>query len=339
MRYRFWSMFSFIILTAFLAGCASTVPTAHIDAFGQSTKSISDKIDAVLITYIDAKVAEELETIAQEDTSPPPPLTFANLKRLEPFTTKDAIKGLAVTRANKALGAYGASLSNLAKAGNQVDIDLATANLYSSLRSLDEQYKILADTDSGVFGDNLPSIAQAVAIVGNIYTEHKKWEAVSKIVQSSNEPILEITDAIEKTLDKDEVISSALRRYNHIKVQGMINDYQDTFHKLDRTARLKKLNAIYEAYTLFLASNLQIQEASKAVKAIRTAHNELVTELNKPQTEIEAIQAIIIKVQAYDKHYDNFYDLLNSCTTEIIKDPEKQGTLKCKESKPTENEA
>jgi hypothetical protein len=124
-----------VVLSLF--GCVST-PTANIEVFGDATKGISDKVDAVIKEYNDANIQNEITKLAQHNN----PITIDSLNPVKQILIMEADKkNYTMYQFNKALGSYAAALSGLAKAGNRNEIDLAAAKLYGSLHSLNGHYK------------------------------------------------------------------------------------------------------------------------------------------------------------------------------------------------------
>ena len=165
-----------LILTAssilFISGCAST-PTTQISEFGDSTKAITERIDTVIEEYNNTALDRQFTSYASTyKLGKAREFSSDELAKIEkPISVKQK-KNLAIYRANKALGGYASSLSLLASAGTRADIDLAAANLYGSIVSINDQYKTIKETDKDLFdNENLAQTSKIIAAIGNVIVE------------------------------------------------------------------------------------------------------------------------------------------------------------------------
>ena len=311
----------------FLSGCAS-IPTTQIAAFANSTKAITENIDAVIDEYnntvLDRKFTSSAATFKGSHANQ---LTATELAKITKPITVEQKKKFAIYKANKALGGYATSLSLLASAGSRADIDLASAKLYGSMISINNQYKTIKETKKDLFNtENMATVSKLIAAIGSVVVEEKRRKAIKGIVVQANPKVALICDEISsqlKTAGIEDGISAS-RAYTlseELQEYWLQADDQSKFNW--RKSEVKRLHKLQQD---MFNSKLLVQKSQKAIMAVKSAHNILAKELEKDRFTSASIAAAIGRLKELDKHYDDFEDLLLSCKEITNND---KGVLSC----------
>ncbi len=315
-------LFSIILL---LSGCVST-PTRNIGVFGDATKGVTDKVDAVMKEYNEANIQNEITKLAQQNR----PITIESFDLVKKVLIKEADKkDYALYKANKALGSYAAALSGLAKAGSRDEIDLAAAKLYGSLHTLNEQYKGMKGTDL-IDDTTITTIGRVIAEIGSLYVEKKRGDALKTIIVSADKPIQTMCDVIINELVKG-TIQGRLFTMRYTELSGYIADYNATVAGANFENKKKALDGIYERYKAMQSSSAAVEQAISAMESIKMAHATIKKELEEDRFNSKSIVDAIGKLKDIQDHYDNLEELMLTCKTEIIADKDK-GII-CKKDK------
>ncbi len=317
-----------LLIVTFLSGCAST-PTGNIEAFGDATKSVTEKIDAVIKEYNSENVNNELTKLAQHKK----PLTFSKLDPVKDVLIGGADKKkYALYKANYAIGSYADALSGLARSGTREEIDLAASKLYSSLHSFNEQYKTLKETEDELISDKTSAgIGKVVAAIAGIYAEKKRGEAIKSIIIKADPFIQTIIDVIINELMKG-VIEKRLYIMKHTELSGYIKEYNSSVATASFSKKRESLNKIYEKYLEMQSSSASISQAVKAMKEVKRAHSTLRKEVEKNKFTSKEIVKAIGRLKDIGSHYDDLEELMLSCETEIISDDKKGIICKAEDS-------
>jgi hypothetical protein len=298
----------------FLAGCAST-PTTQISAFGNSASAIAGKVDSVIDEYnnaaLDRQFTDYAATYSGDKSSL---LTSDELRKIEKPIGPKQKKNFAIYKANRALGSYSKALSDLASAGSRVGIDLAAANLYGSISSLNDQYKTIKETDKELFDTNkLASFSTLIAAIGSSIVEEKRREAIKGIVIEADPKISLICDVIIEQL-KLAGIEDAIATSRQYILSEDIVDYKSRAKAemtLDeRRAEIKRLYSLQQGVS---NSKLLVQQTQNAIVAVKESHATLAKELNEGRFTSAAIASTIGKLKDLEKHYGDFEALLLNC--------------------------
>lgn len=313
------AILSLLFIVCFMfSGCVST--GGNVATFGSATKGVADKINAVIKEYNDTMIQEELSSIAQRKSK----LKLNRLKNLDGIIIGEADKKkYALYKATNALGAYAQALSGLAKAGSRIHIDTAAAKLYGSLNNMNDQYKTLAGKEDDLLSRETSSLlSRIVAESVEFYIQRRKNKKLKEIILAANEPIGTICDVIEHELLKG-VIESDLYQMRHTILFNYIEDYNDIVATRPLVVKKRKLDEIYEKYLEMKSSSAAVQTSVKAIRAIKKAHNTLYTDMKKDKFSSSDIVGAIGELQDIHDHYDDLEEMMLSCETEIIVDPEK----------------
>ena len=311
----------------FIGGCAST-PTTQIAAFGNSTKAITEKIDTVMEEYNNTALERQFtDYAATYKEGHARYFSSDKLAEIEKPITPKQKKNFAIYRANKALGGYANSLSLLSSAGSRVDIDLAAANLYGSMISINDQYKTIKETDKDLFNtENLANTSKFIAAIGSVIVEEKRRTAIKEIVIDANKNIALICDAINSQLKEAGIEDSISASRQYILIEE-IKEYKSLAKapsKLTwRTSEIKRLHGLQQNV---FNSKLLVQKSQKAILAVKNAHEILAKELKNDKFTSASITSAIGRLKELDKHYDDFDALLLSCK-KITKND--KGVLSC----------
>lgn len=321
----------YLVGALFLGGCTA-IPTTQISAFGNSASAIAGKVDSVIDEYNNAALDQKFTDYAATYNGrvKSNPLTSDELKKIEKPIGPEQKKNFAIYKANRALGSYSKALSDLASAGSRVDIDLATANLYGSISSLNDQYKTIKETDKDLFDTNkLASFSTLIAAIGSSIVEEKRREAIKGIVIEADPKISLICDVIIEQL-KLAGIEDAIAASRQYILSEEIVDYQSrakTGMTLDeRRAEIKRLYSLQQGV---FNSKLLVQQTKKAISAVKESHATLAKELNEGRFTSGAIASSIGRLKDLEKHYGDFEALLLSCN-KIAKNAE--GIISCEDN-------
>ena len=316
------------ILAFVVSGCVSSKTSGNIAAFGTATKGVTDKINTVIKDYNDALIQNELTEIAQSRSR----FQINSFDSIEDILIKEAEKkNYDLYKATQALGAYAKALSELANAGSREQIDLAATKLYGSLNGMNEQYKAILETQDDLIPNETSSlISRVIAEIGSYYIERKRNKALKEIIPAANGPIQIICDVIEKELLKG-AMERRLYTMKHTELYGYISDYNDIVAIESFEKKRAILSKVYEKYLEMQSSSASIQTATKAIRAIKKAHNTLNNDLMKGEFSSGDIVKAIGELKNIHDHYDDLEELMLSCDTEIIADPNKGIICKPKE--------
>ncbi len=307
------------ITVLFFAGCSST-PTGNIEAFGNATKGVTEKIDGVIKEYNAENINNELTKLAQHKR----PITTSSLEPVEKVLIGEADKKkYALYKANYALGSYADALAGLAKSGSREEIDLAAAKLYGSLHGFNEQYKTLRGTNDNLIKDETSaSIGKAIAAIGGLYAEKKRGDAIKEIVIQADPYIQKIGDVIIKELLKG-VIEERLYTIKHTELSGYIKDYNSKVGTASFSDKRKRLSGIYEKYLAMQSSSASVSQAIKAIGEVQKAHSTIKKDLERGEFSSKDIVAAIGRLKDIENHYDDLEAMMLSCETEIVADDDK----------------
>lgn len=321
-------LFSIVLL---LSGCGVANQTGNIGVFGEATKGVTNKIDAVITEYNEANIQDVINERAQSKKE----LTIEEFDPIKALIIQEADKkDYALYKANQALGNYASALSGLSKAGSREEVDLAATKLYGSLQNLNSQYKVLKGTTTNLIDENISKgIGEAIAAIGSFYIEKKRGEAIKSIVISADKHIQTICDVIIEEFLKG-AIESSIFRIRNTELSGYIKDYNDAVAPRGAVTppnfenRLRLLNVIYKKYELMQASSVPVTQAINGIKAIKEAHGTIKNEVEKDIFTSDNIVKVVGNLKDIQDHYNNLGELMVNCKTQIIAD-EKKGII-CK---------
>lgn len=320
-----------LIMVAFLNGCTTT-PTTQIQAFGDSAKAVTDKVGAVIDEYNESVLTRYFtDYAATYNKNHAALLTSELLAEIKQPIDSTARQGLALYRANSAIGAYAQSLSALATAGSQADIDLASAKLYGAMVGINTQYKATNPGGSDLFSTtDFATTAKLVAAIGSSIVEQKRNEAIKGIVISADPSIATLCDVIDQQLDESGIYDG-IRASRQYVLTEEIKDYQSRA-KADTTlewrrSEIKRLHSLQQGVT---TSRLLVQNAQKAIRSVKTSHAVLANELKNDKFTSASIAQAIGRLKDLEKHYNTYETILLECK-KIEKD--KNGSLFCNDGK------
>lgn len=319
---------SFIIATAalILAGCAST-PTGNIESFGIAAAGVTEKIDAVISDYNEANINDKLVTLAESNKK----YVQSDFDPITKIIIRDSDKkNFALYKANKALGNYAKSLSALAEAGSREELAMAGVKLSTSLKSMNQQYKSLAETKEDLISDkNSELISRVIAELATYYVQNKRGEALKKIIIAANPSVQIIGKVINDQLLKG-VIEGRLYTMRSNELAGYLADYNSKSSNSTFVEKKKALDKIYQKYIVMESSTATIVQAQKAISSIMKAHAKIKTELENNRFSSEKILKAINNIKTVHNSFDDLEELMMNCKTEIVAD-EQKGII-CKEA-------
>lgn len=319
----------FLLGAFFLAGCAAT-PTTQISAFGNSASAIAGKVDSVIDEYnnaaLDRKFTDYAATYNGDKTKL---LTSDELRKIEKPIGPEQKKNFALYKANRALGSYSKALSELASAGSRVDIDLAAANLYGSISSLNDQYKTIKETDKDLFETNkLASFSTLIAAIGSSIVEEKRREAIKGIVIEADPKISLICDVIIEQLKLAGIEDAIATSRQYVLTEEIVDYKSQAKAEMTLDERRSKIKRLYSLQQGVSNSKLLVQQAQNAIAAVKESHTTLAKELNEGRFTSAAIASAIGELKDLEKHYGDFETLLYSCK-KIAKND--KGILSCED--------
>lgn len=314
-----------------LSGCAST-PITQIQAFGDSTKVITDRVDSVIAEYNQAVLTRSFtDYAATYSGGHANGLTSKLLGDIQQPIDEKAKNGLAIFKANRAIGAYAKALSSLSIAGSRTDIDLASAKLYGAMTSANTQYKTVSKSTNDLFDAKDFAVTTAqVAAIGSQIVEEQRNAAIRGIVIAADPKISALCDVIDKALD-DSGIYDGISTSRQYVLSEEIKNYKAQVQK-DTTLewRRAEIKRLYDLKQGVNTSKLLIQNAQKAIQEVKNSHGTLASELTNNKFNSEAIALAIGRLKDIETHYDSFEALLLECKK--IEQNDK-GILSCADKK------
>jgi hypothetical protein len=290
-----------LVFISLISGCTST-PTGNVEAFGNATKEVTGKIDAVIKEFNEMNISNELTKLAQHKRA----ITTSSLSPVKDVLIGEADRrSYALYKANRALGTYAEALSGLAKSGSRDEIDLAATKLYASLHSFDEQYKALAGTEESLVADEASAgIGKAVAAAGGLYAERKRDQAIKVIVVKADPYVQTIADVIIEEFLKG-VIEERIYTMKHTDLSGYIKDYNAVVATASFGEKRKMLDDIYSRYLDMQSSSASVVQAIEAVKQIKKTHSTLSQELAEDKFSSKELVRAIGRLKDLNDHYDD----------------------------------
>lgn len=310
-----------------LLGCSET-PTTQIKSFGDSTKGVTEKVDAVFVEYNELALNRDITNYASAYSGEnAKKITMEDLKELKYPIDEKRKKTFAVYRANKAIGDYATALSELAVAGSRADIDIAASQLYGSMSSMNAQYKTIKDTTDNVFKDeDFALFSRVVAEIGSAVVEEKRNRALKSIVIDADPKIALLCDLVDSQLGSSGIDEGLVVGRNYILTEEL-KEYRANASRQTslewRRAEIRKLYGLKEGVN---TSKLYVQNAQKAIRAIKSTHAVLASELAQDRFNSAAIASSVGRLKSLNSHYDDFQDLLMECK-KIVSDD--KGVLSC----------
>lgn len=319
------------IMIVLLTGCATT-PTTQIEAFGDSAKALTDKVGAVIDEYNEAVLTRRFTDYAATYSGRHASLlTSTLLEEIHQPIDNNAKQGMALYRANSAIGAYAQSLSALATAGSQADIDLASAKLYGAMVGINTQYNATNPSGTDLFSTtDFAAATKLIAAIGSSIIEKQRNDAIKGIVISADAKIGTLCDLIDRQLDESGVYEG-IRASRQYVLTEEVKDYQsraqqDTTLEWRRT-EIKRLHSLQQGV---ITSRLLVQNAQKAIRAVKEAHAVLANELKNDKFTSASIAQAIGHLKDLENRYNSYETLLLECK-KIEKD--KNGSLFCNDEK------
>jgi hypothetical protein len=307
------------IVVTFLSGCVST-PTGNIEAFGLAAADVTNKIDAVISDYNAANINDKLVVMAQSKKK----YVKSDFDPIKAIIIRDSDKkNFALYKANNALGGYAKSLSALARAGSREELAMGGVKLSKSLKGMNEQYKVLAETENNLISDeNSGTISRVIAELSTYYVEKERGKALKEIIIAADPSVQSIGKVINDQLLKG-VIEGRLYTMRGNELAGYFDDYNSKASKSSFSDKKKRLDKIYEMYAEMESTTATVVQAQKSIASVMKAHGELKKELEKDRYDSKEILQAIGDIKTVHKSFDDLEELMKSCETEIVSDDEK----------------
>lgn len=322
-----------MLAIVFLSGCTGTPPITQISTFADSTKALSEKINSVIDEYNDESLNRQYTNYASTFTGKHASLlTSKKLLEITRPMTAEQKKSFAIYKANKSIGRYAESLARLADANSLKDLDLASANLYGSMTTLNDQYRklkgvYLFSKDSWATSSKFfEGIRGVITQVGSRVLEKKRREAIKGIVLESDAKIALICDEIITQLETLG-IEDALSASRQYVLSEEISDYKFRIKSIDslqeRRVEIKRLHKLQQQV---INSKLLVQQTIRAVKQIKSSHSVLARELKKDKFISTSISTEIGQLKNLEANYGDFESFLFSCQN---RSKNEKGILSC----------
>lgn len=322
--------YGYLVMALLLYGC-STAPASQVGAFGQTTSALTEKIARVMDEY-NSVAMERMYTdyAATYNHSRANKLTSHVLAELQSPITVEHKKNFAIYQASKALGIYFSMLRDLASASSREDVDIAAANLYGSVKSLNEQYGILYHQEKPFIDEkNLARTTTLIGALGSALIERKRRAVIKSIVIDMEPNIARICNTIHAQL-KNAQMGEAIASSRQYILSEEVLDYKSQLAQPTTLEwRRQQIRRLHELQQGVVHSKLLVQQTQKAVEAVQVAHTILAEELKKDRFSSAEIVSTIGQLKLLNDHYDDFEKLLLSCKT-ITQTPE--GLLSCADS-------
>lgn len=320
---------TYLAVALIISGCATT-PTTQISAFGNSANAITWKIDSVLDEYNKAALDRQFTSFAATYSGDKADkLKSDDLAQIGEPIKPEQRKNFAMYKANKALGAYSKALSDLASAGSRSDIDLAAANLYGSISSINDQYKTLKDTQDNLFDANkFAGFSTLIAAIGGTIVEEKRGEAIKGIVTEADASVSLLCYTINEQLETAGIEDAIAASRQGLLSEELV-DYHNSAKSISLDKRREEIKRLYSLQQEIFNSKLLVQQAQKAIIAVKDAHATLAKELKEGRFTSASITSTIGSLKDLETHYNDFQNLLLTCK-KIAKN-EKTGVLSCED--------
>ena len=268
-----------LVLGAVLQGCAmnryeAPVGTFH-DRAEQTVGVLSDfyasrnsyEIDLYLQSVaVDSSLKVE-ETDAQGQPTPLGKATFS----LDSINARLNALGL--------IGIYANRLNDLANTKAPADFQTAATALGDNLKSLDKTFEQLGGPKDPTAGKYVGPISTLIGIVGQMFLEHQRDEAIKKAVDDGAKSVDAILAQMRDDMDNifsKEVISGAKQR-TAVLVRAYNSDREKLSYE-QRTARLAEIKAAATEAAASVGS-----APSNLIGSMMNAHTKLMQAVNSPQ--------------------------------------------------------
>ena len=319
------------IVALALTGCTTT-PSTQIQAFGDSTKAITDKVDAVIGEYNQSALTGRFTNFAATYTGAHAnELTIDLLGGIQQPIDEKSKKGLAIYKANRAIGAYAKSLSALSVAGSRADIDLASAKLYGAMTGINTQYRVMNENGGDLFkSEDFATTTKVIAAIGSLIVEELRNNAIKDIVVSADAKIAILCNVIDKQLDESGIHDGIYTSRQYVLTEELKSYKAQVRKDMTLDWRRSEIKRLYELKQGVTNSTLLIQNAQKAIREVKTSHATLASELKSNKFSSEAIALAIGRLRDIENHYDSYETLLLECK-KIEKND--KGVLSCADEK------
>ncbi|SMS02134.1 hypothetical protein VIM7927_03452 [Vibrio mangrovi] len=314
-----------------LAGC-STTPTSQVSTLGTVTSDITVKVDAVIDEYNHAALERQLTNYAAIYRGKhAKDLTSEVLQDISLPVSVGQKKTFAIYQANQGLGAYAKALSEVATAASQADIDLASADLYGSMVTLNDRYETIRGDDEALFDDETFALFSSVfAAVEHALIEDQRTRILRTVVTQADPMVSQICDVIIEQL-KSAGMDDAIIASRQYVLTEEISDYQRRAKEpMTLDERRTEMKRLYGLLQDVQSSRLLVQQAIKSVGQVKKSHAVLAKALEEKEFSSSEVAATIGKLKEMRNHYRDFESLLLSCE-KITKND--QGILSCEDTK------
>jgi hypothetical protein len=267
------------VLGALLQGCAMNRYEAPVGTFhdrAQQTISVlsdfyasrnSYEIDLYLQTVAaDSKLKVE-ETDAQGQPTPLGKPTFT------PASINARLDALDL------IGIYANRLNDLANTKAPADFQTAATALGGNLKSLDKTFENLGGPKDPTAGKYVGPISTLIGIVGQMFLEHQRDEAIKKAANDGAKSV----DAILAQMrdDMDNIFSKEVITGSKERMAVLVHAYNADREKLSYEQRSARLAEI-KAASAEAAASVGSAPAS-LITSMMNAHTKLVQAVNSPQ--------------------------------------------------------
>lgn len=308
--------FAGFVVAFALAGCATT-PVSQVAMFGTTAHEVSGKVDAVLDEYNRVALERQFtDYAAAYNGNHAHLLTSEALSGISEPITPDQKKNFAFYKANRALASYTKALAELAYAGGSREaIDRASARLFGSMVSLNDQYRILTETRADLFDkEKMGAASTLITGIGSVLVDHKRREALRGIVIQSDPAISHVCDLLITQLDEAKMEESIAASRQNILTEELV-DYKTRIATTMTTLdwRREQLRRLYGLQQGVYHSKLLVQQAKNAIMEVKSTHAVLARDLAENRFSSREMAAAVGRLVELKDHYEDFHSLLLDC--------------------------
>lgn len=185
------------------------------------------------------------------------------------------------------LTAYGERLGALAGTDAPERFNLGAQTLGTNLVGLGASFKALEASGDSTAGNYTEAVSTVIGLLGEMYLDKKRDQALTKAVLDAEEPVNQIINALEIDVNSmieplrqsgmSQQLSGAVQEYN-LKVVDCRESEKACLTLEQRQAKLKRIEALAAAYEASI-----INEPSDVIDGIRDAHGALVRYAKSPR--------------------------------------------------------
>lgn len=284
---KLFLLLTIAILTLIVLACA-TIPTAKYQALKDSSQSL---LTSTSDTYTRI---EKLQRRFVITSAPDKPINRDTFKPIEEGQSYDIVPELLYREA--ALGVivkYFAALNSLASKDYMSDVDKASLELSSSVKTLLVTSKKISKEDSAKYAGIL---ATAIDTISRPIIETERIKALRSIMKDSQPDLEKLVSLIKGSNLK-------IKKYVDEALVGILHHVNNSRPNYGSPQRYDYDKNIAELIDEVVAINSSLEGINSAIEKIPTAHKEIKGDLEKKPTKMEALTSLISEAERINKYY------------------------------------